>query len=155
MVLEKFILTVAWSVSLACFYLFIPKDKRRNAHVSFLFMQVITWVLGLLVADLRWIEYPIDLFSNASKASFTFEYLVYPIISSFFNVYYPKNKKNLIKFIYYFFTCSLITGFELLLEKNTQLIIYINWTGYYTWITLFISLYISHQYYRWFFKLSK
>jgi len=154
MVLEKKILTLAWIISIACFYLFIPRDKRRNAHVVFLFMQVITWLIGLEVVTLGLIEYPIRFFSNATKTSFTFEFLVYPIISAFFNVYYPENKGNSTKFKYYIIICSLITGLELLFESNTQVIKYINWTGYYTWITVFVSLYISRLYYRWFFKIS-
>jgi hypothetical protein len=152
-ILEKFILALSWIISIVCFYLFIPKDKRRNAHVAFLLMQVITWPIGLEVVNLEWIKYPVRLFPNASQTSFTFEFLVYPVIAAFFNVYYPENKATLAKLKYYIIICSSMTGFELLLEENTQLITYINWTSYHTWITGFITLYICRLYYRWFFKI--
>jgi hypothetical protein len=153
MSLEMFILYIMWFIPIASYLLFIPRDKQRNAQISFIFMQSVTWFLGLVIVDLGFIEYPIRFFSEVNKTSFSFEYLAYPVICAFFNIYYPESKGRSIKFVYYASTCFAITGLELIFENYTQLIKYINWTGYISWITLFISLYVSRLYYRWFFKI--
>lgn len=153
MLLEELILYLAWIITIICFWLFIPREKWRHAHVAIFFKQFITWVTGLEVVNLGLIEYPVRFFSNANGTSFTFEFLVYPVISAFFNIYYPENKSGLVKFIYYASICSVMTVLELLLENYTQLLRYIDWTGYLTWFSLFVTLYISRLYYRWFFKI--
>ena len=43
-----------------------PKEKIRDAHVIFLFNQIITWPAGHLVVNLHLIEYPVRLFSYAA-----------------------------------------------------------------------------------------
>jgi hypothetical protein len=153
MLFEKFILYLAWFISVVSFLLFIPHKKQRHAQFAFLVMQFITWFLGLIVAHLNLIVYPVRFFPNINGTSFTFEFLAYPVICAFFNEYYPISKDNFIKFCYYIIICSVITGLELIFENHTQLIKYINWTGYHTWISVFITLYISRLYYRWFLKI--
>jgi len=153
MLLEEIILYLMSFISIVSFWLFIPHEKQRNAQIAFLFTQLMTWFLGILIVDLNFIEYPVHFFPKANSTSFVFEFLTYPVICTFFNLYYPENKSKLTKFCYYASICSLLTGLELIFENYTQLIKYIHWTGYYTWITLFITLYISRLYYRWFFKI--
>lgn len=153
MYFEEHILYITWIVSIVSYWLFIPRNKQRNAQVAFLFKLFITWLTGLYVAHLHLIEYPIRFFADVNKSSFTFEFLSYPVICAFFNVFYPESKGKIVKFCCYAGICSTITGVELLFEKYTQLIRYIHWTGYHTWITVFITLYISRLYYRWFFKI--
>lgn len=153
MIFEVHILYLAWFISIASFFLFIPKKKQRNAQFSILVMQFITWFLGLFVANLNLIQYPVRFFSGVNGTSFTFEYLAYPVICAFFNEHYPEYKGKLIKFCYYTTICSVITILEIILENYTQLIKYINWTGYHTWSSVFLTLYISRLYYRWFFKI--
>jgi hypothetical protein len=92
-------------------------------------------------------------FPEVNATSFTFEFFVYPVICTFFNLYYPKNKDKFIMFLCYVSICSAITGVELIFENYTQLIKYLKWTGYHTWISVFITLYVSRLYYRWFFKI--
>ena len=55
--------------------------------------------------------------------------------------------------MHYFYFCSTITIIEVLCEKYTNIIKYIHWTWYITWITLFITFYISRQFYIWYFRL--
>jgi hypothetical protein len=86
-----------WLIATILLILFVPKNKIREAHVSFLFMQALTWVLGLLVVQLKLIQYPIRSFSNATKISFDFEYFIYPAFSALFNLYYPEKKLRLDK----------------------------------------------------------
>ena len=151
--LERMILYSSYIVIVILILWLVPKHKTREAFVIFLFKQVLTWVFGLLVVQYKLIEYPVRFFSYASRSSFTFEYFVYPAVCIFFNIYYPFKKAWWIKFFHYVKFSSLITVIELVLERYTELIVYIKWEWYLTWITLFFTFYLSNKFYRWFFKL--
>lgn len=151
---DKTILYFVWIVTTISLFLFIPKSKIRLALQAFLFKQVLTWPLGLFVVEKGWIQYPIRLFSNANQASFTFEYFFYPIVCAYFNVYFPTNKNLLIRAMYYILFCSSLTLAELFILHQTRLIRYIHWNAYLTWISLFITFYITRKLCLWFFKLG-
>jgi hypothetical protein len=148
----KIIIHSTWVASLLLLLLFVPKRKVRHAHVSFLSMQFITWFFGLIVAEYNLIEYPTRLFKKATKASFTFEYLIFPSLSTIFNLYYPKNAR--LPFIagYYTIFTSFIVGFELIALKYTKFITYNKWKWEFSFITIWLSLHLSWRYYEWFFK---
>jgi len=134
---------------------FVPKNKIRHANVIFLFKFLLSWILSILVSEFRLIDYPIRPFPYAHKTSFTFESLVYPALCVIFNIHFPKEKSYFKRFMYYFYYCSAITILEVLTERYTDIIKYVHWTWYVTWITLFITFHISRAYYLWFFKLNK
>jgi len=99
---DVLILVAAWVATIVMLILFIPKNKIREAQLIFLFKQSITWLVGLLVVELRLIEYPVRLFKYANKTSFTFEYFIYPAICTVFNINYPVGKSTVRKFVHYF-----------------------------------------------------
>ncbi|KAB2334380.1 CBO0543 family protein [Bacillus mesophilum] len=133
--------------------LFVPKNRIREAHLSFLFKQVITWLFGLLVVERNLITYPYRLFfRKANKSSFTFEYFVYPAMCTLFNLHYPENKNAVFKFCHYFLYSGVITGFEAIAVRYTDLINYKKWTWYWSLITMWFTFYLSRIYHRWFFK---
>lgn len=134
--------------------IFVPRNKIREASVILMFKQMTTWLLGLAVVQLNWIEYPDRLFfSDATQTSFTFEYILYPAICVFFILYYPKHYGWVGQFMYYFIYCSAITTVEVLIEHYTTAIKYNEkWYWYTTWLSLFVTFYISRKFYLWFFK---
>lgn len=146
---------IEWITTIGLLIRFIPRDKIREAHVTFLFKQILSWILGLSVAELKLIEYPVRLFPYANKTSFTFEFFVYPAICAIFNTNFPIKKSPFSRFMYYFYYCTTMTVMEIFTEKYTNILKYIHWTWYITWITLFITFFISRRYYVWFFKLNK
>lgn len=95
---------------------FVPKDIIREAQVAFLFKQIITWVTGLAVVELGLIEYPVRLFPNTNKTSFSFEYFIYPSICAIFNVNYPTEKSIFGQFSYYFYYCTTLTLIKVIVE---------------------------------------
>lgn len=153
---EKTILTSSWITMIILLILFVPKNKLREAHVSFLFKQIITWLFGLLVVEKGLISYPFRLiFKKANHSSFTFEYFIYPALAVFFNLYFPEKRNNYIKVLYYLAHSGTITLFEMIALKYTQLIKYKQWSWYWSLISLWISYFITHSYYKWFFKYKK
>ncbi|MFC5452554.1 CBO0543 family protein [Paenibacillus aestuarii] len=101
--------------SLVCIY---QKKNLIEAQISFLFMQVPTWLFGTLVVKGRLIEYPVGFLSVVYKASFTFEFFVFPAISAIFNVHFPKEKPWYIKTIYILVFPSVMTIIEVSILKN-------------------------------------
>nr|WP_223192238.1 CBO0543 family protein [Paenibacillus sedimenti] len=79
MKVEWTILVIVWITAFSLFF-FIPRKTFRLAQVAILFKQFLTWVIGLVVVELGWIEYPVREFASVNRSSFTFEYLAYPII---------------------------------------------------------------------------
>lgn len=152
MSVERIILIAVWVLACLALLIYVPKVRYREAIVIFMFKQVMTWLLGIITVEAGLIEYPVRIFTIAVKTSFTFEYFVYPVICIFFVLYYPEAKGLFREFLHYFYYCSVITAVELVLEKYTDLIKYIHWTWYYTWISLVITFFFSRTFYKWFFK---
>ena len=103
-------------------YIFVPRNKIREAHTIFFFKQFVTWFFGLLVVEKNLISYPSRLFfKKAIKSSFTFEFYVYPALCVLFNLYYPERRNKMIKTLYYFAHSGLITGFEFYAVRKTEI----------------------------------
>ncbi|WP_420490870.1 CBO0543 family protein [Neobacillus drentensis] len=43
---------------------------------------------------------------------------------------------------------------EVIIEKYTNLISYINWKWYYTWASVYATLFLAWKFYKWYFKLN-
>lgn len=151
--MSKSILISSWIVVSLLLIRFIPREKIREAQLAFLSKQTMTWLFGLIVVEKGFISYPDRFFKKANRTSFTFEYFVYPALCALFNSYYPENKPNILKFLYYFSHTSIITIFEMIAVKYTNLIRYKKWSWYMSFITIWMTYYISRIYYRWFFKI--
>lgn len=148
---EKIIEISSWVVMAILLMVFVPLNRIREALVVFFFKQTITWYFGTLVVQYGLIKYPVRFFPKATNTSFTFEFFVYPAICILFNLYFPFDKSYLWQIFYFVCFASAITVFEVMLEKHTNLIKYIKWSWFLTWITLLITFAMSNVFYRWFF----
>lgn len=151
---EKTILYSIWSITLISL-VFLPKNRLREASISYLFQQSISWFLGLLVIEWHLIEYPVRELASVNKTSFTFEFFVYPVISAFFAIYYPGHRSLWIRFFYLSFFSTIVTVSEVLFENYTDLIKYVRWEWYYSWISVFLTLGLLRLFYSWFFKYDQ
>lgn len=131
---------------------FIPKNKMRLAVVAFLATQVITLLIGLVVVELGLLAYPVRLFASVNRTSFTYEYYAFPVVCAAFNVWYPNRQSKLIQIGYYAGYTSVLTAVEVMIEKHTELIKYIHWEWYVTWITVCLSFFITRLFCVWFFS---
>lgn len=146
------IILAVWAISVIGMLL-VPKRNRRKAQVAFLFQQFLSWILGLIVVQNNWLEYPVrELRHNYS--SLTFEFMGYPIIAVYLNIYYPKVKKGWTRCLFVLAFPAAITLIEVLLETHTQLIKYHTWNWYWTFISIFVTLQLSLLFNRWFFRSS-
>lgn len=151
-VAERIILVSAWIITIIVLIIFIPKNRIREAQLIFLFKQLQTWLFGLLVANYGLIEYPMRLFQYATRADFTFEFFIYPAVCVIFNLHYPQKKSWFRQAVHYVSYTTTITLFEIVIEKYTNIINYLHWTWYLTWITICVTFWFSRLYYVWFYK---
>ncbi|NMD68754.1 hypothetical protein HHO41_00530 [Bacillus sp. DNRA2] len=151
---EIIVLISVWVLTIIGLLIWIPKDRLREAYLIFYFKQFMTWILGLIVVQCGWIEYPVREFAKASHTSFSFEYFIYPAICVIFNLHYPYHKGILPRMCWFIFFPSWMTIVEVLIEKYTDLIKYNEWKWYWTWISLYITFYFSMMFYRWFFNIK-
>ncbi|WP_413465921.1 CBO0543 family protein [Metabacillus litoralis] len=151
--IEKLVLfcTLVFSLTALCF---IPIKKANKASFIFFLSQFFTWALGLIVVELKWLEYPVREFSKTNETSLLFEYAVLPITTIFFILCYPRKKPLKIRVLYYITIISFFTFIEYLLEKYTMVIEYHGWQWYWTWISLCCLLYLLMLIYNWFFKIK-
>jgi len=141
---------LVWIISFLLLFLFVPKHKIRDAWISFLFMQLPSWILGLAAVQFRLISYPSRFFAHAVQTSFTFEFLAFPVISVLFNIYYPTQMRLVWRLLYALAFPSVIVTIEILILRYTDLIEYIHWNGYLSWISLLLTLFLSYGFYKWF-----
>jgi hypothetical protein len=151
---DTLIIIIGWLITITLLIFFVPKARIREAIVIFMFKQMITWIIGLLVVELRMLEYPVRSFAYASKTSFDFEYFIYPSFCVLFNLYYPEGKSFTKRFLHFIYFCSFLTGIEVVVEKYTDILVYLDWSWYITFVTLFITFFMSRQFYKWFFKID-
>ncbi|MFC4801345.1 CBO0543 family protein [Neobacillus sp. GCM10023253] len=151
--MEVTFLYAIWSVTIFSLVL-IPRKRVNEASVIFLFQQLLTWSFGLLVAEWNLIEYPVREFASVNRTSFTFEFLVYPVISIFYVLYYPVHKSIWQRILYTAMITTVLIISEVLFEKFTNLIKYIHWEWYVSWISVYATLYIAQRFHRWFFKFG-
>lgn len=150
---EQLVLTVAYAIAIVLL-LSVPKRRRREAHAVFLFQCLLTWMLGLMVVEAGLIDYPVREFVKAARTSFLYEYLAYPTVAVYFNLYYPKGKSILWQIGYYVAFSLGLTIPEVIIEKYTLLIKYEHWAWYGTFSALTATLFLSRRFYKWFFRLD-
>ncbi|NOV01818.1 CBO0543 family protein [Paenibacillus planticolens] len=147
---DHMIILAVWAISVIGMLL-VPKRDRRKAQVAFLFQQFLSWILGLIVVQNDWLDYPVrELQRNYS--SLTFEFMGYPIIAVYLNIYYPKVKKGWTRFLFVLAFPAAITLIEVLLERHTELIEYRAWSWYWTFVSTWATLQLSLVFNRWFFR---
>ncbi|MBP1155573.1 MULTISPECIES: CBO0543 family protein [unclassified Paenibacillus] len=151
MSLEYIILIVVWVLSFLLIFA-IPRDKLRVAMVAFLFKQMITWFLGLVVVELGLLVYPVRCLPEVNRTSFIYEYLAYPMVCAVFNARYPSHRSRWFQLGYYAAYCTVLTLTEVLIEIYTDLIEYIHWNWFWTWSSLFITFFMTRLFCVWFFK---
>jgi hypothetical protein len=149
---DKIILITIWLITIGLLLKNIPKHKIRHGMVAFLYKQLITWPVGLYVVEKKLIKYPVRFFNKANKSSFSFEYFIYPAFTAIFNLNYPENKNKFIKSLYYLSHTGLLTLGEVLAERYTNLIKYVKWKWYWSFISIGLTYYTSRLFYRWFFN---
>lgn len=152
---DRWILVMIIVTSIIFLIKFVPLQKLRDAVIIFLSLQMLTWPLGLIAVEKKWIEYPVQLLPNenqTNKSSLLFEYFLFPLLAILFSLYYPKYKNKMVIVLYYLIITGIFTILEVVIERYTDLVQYHTWRWYWTFISVLIVLFINHSYYSWYKK---
>jgi hypothetical protein len=129
----------------------VPAARRREAHTVFLFQNMLAWFLGLIAVEAGWLIYPVRELAKSSSTSFVFEYLCYPVVTVYYNLYYPEKGSTAAKLGWSALFAVGITIPEYLIEKYTDLVKYTGWQWYWTTISISLTLAVSRLFFVWFF----
>ncbi|CAG7638664.1 hypothetical protein PAESOLCIP111_03965 [Paenibacillus solanacearum] len=93
--MDTIILYSAWIVTAILLLILINRRNWIEAQVSFLFMQVPSWLFGAIVVQGGLIEYPVGFLSMAYRASFTFEFSYFRLLAPSSTFISPKQEHGL------------------------------------------------------------
>ena len=147
---EVIFIIVSWVIAIYCLLKYVPKERMREAHISFLFSQTMAWIFELMQVHFGLVEFPFREFHHATKMSFSLHYIVLPSFGVFFILLYPLKKgiKGIISH-YLIFSAALAT-YILLAEHFTSLIEYKKWNWFIAVCVNLILLWILKKFVFWF-----
>jgi hypothetical protein len=151
MKIEFLIIILMWVIGLISYILFTPKNRYRRLLFAFLVCKTLMWISIIIHAKFHLISFPVRELPNATKVLITTGYFFYPLICGFYVIFEPKRSLAL-RFLYLSMYITGLTIFEVILEKYTNLITYIHYAWYWTWINLFCTFAVSNIIYWWFFR---
>lgn len=116
----------------------LRKPPLKNWLLCFFIASYPATFLGGLVVHYHLISYPVQLFPQF-QSNVLYEYLLLPLVCTYY--YQASYHKGVFSswwqaLVY----ISVLTVVEILLEKNTDLLHYINWNWYYSLISQFLFL---------------
>ncbi|MDR6997802.1 CBO0543 family protein [Neobacillus niacini] len=152
MMKEILILIFSWLLSISLMLKYIPKERKRTAHITFLFVSTITWIYEYIAILTGVVEFPFREFNAATKMSFSLYYIVYPTFGVFFIILYPMEKMKRKIFIHFFVFALAITTFTFLIDKYSSLIDFIKWNWFVSFFSNIIILVIVKKFLNWFKK---
>jgi hypothetical protein len=152
MLMERLILVAMWLFGFVVFILFIPRKDRRKGFLAFLMFQAIIWLCDMPSFQYGLISAPVREFPKATDLPLTIDYFFYPVLFSIFYVHKRVQGSLWSRITYFFVWISVITLFDIVIERYTELLEYefLKWYG--MWIYIGFLFYVSQVCCNWFFK---
>ncbi|MFE8694923.1 CBO0543 family protein [Cytobacillus sp. FJAT-53684] len=149
---EHLILIAMWLFGFIGLILFIPRKDRRKGLLAFLMFQAIVWLCDMPSFRYGLLSAPVRLMPNATELPLTINYFFYPVLFSIF--YVNKRVKDSLwsKIIYFFVWVSVITLYDIVIERYTDLLEYGSLTWWGMWVYIVFLFYVSQVCCNWFFK---
>lgn len=101
MTVDQLTLLFIWTIFPLLLLIFVPKDRVRELIAVFLFFQTLTWLFSIVLTHYDLLGAGTLEFPNATKVNFSLEYIVFPTIAVFFQLYFPEQKATYLKIVYY------------------------------------------------------
>jgi hypothetical protein len=152
MLRDYIILAAMWLFGFIGFILFIPNKERRKGLLAALIFQSIIWLCDMPSFTYGLLSAPVRIFPKATDLTVTINYFFYPILFGIFYVNRKAKNSQWFSFTYFFVWISIITIYDTVLERYTDLIEYksLNWFG--MWIYIGFLFFISLVCCNWFYK---
>jgi hypothetical protein len=150
--MEYIILAAMWLFGFIGFILFIPHKDRRKGLFAALMFQTFIWLLDMPSFTYGLLSAPVRVFPKATDLTVTINYFFYPVLFAIFYVHRKTKNSLWFKFTYFFVWVSIVTIYDNVLERYTDLIEYgiLNWFG--MWVYIGLLFYLSQVCCNWFFR---
>jgi hypothetical protein len=152
MLMEHLILLAMWLLGFIGFIMFIPLHDRRKGFLAFLMFQAIIWLCDMPSFQFGLLSAPVREFPKATDLPITIDYFFYPVLFSIFYVKKKVNSSQGSKWKYFFIWTTVITMYDILIERYTDLLKYEILPWYGMWFYIVFMFYISQVCCNWFFK---
>ncbi|WP_102345971.1 CBO0543 family protein [Bacillus sp. Marseille-P3661] len=152
MFMERLVLVAMWLLGFLGFILFIPRIDRRKGFLAFLMFQAIIWLFDMPSFYYGLLSAPVRELPKATDLPLTIDYFFYPVLFSIFYVHKKVKGSLWSRFIYFFVWTSMITLYDIVIERYTDLLQYGFLTWYGMWIYIAFLFYLSEVCCNWFFK---
>jgi hypothetical protein len=151
MSVEFVILIAMWAIGIISFLIFTPNRHRRKLIFGYLVCKTLTWLSTLFHVKFNLLIFPIREFPKATDLLLTTEYFFYPLLCGFYIIHEPK-LNYFVRFLYLSLWISILVIIDVMIEKYTNLIEYIHYDWYWTWLNFFCIFALSNMIYHWFFR---
>ncbi|MED3550978.1 CBO0543 family protein [Cytobacillus praedii] len=152
MKIEYFILAAMWIFGFISFILFIPRKERRKGFLALMIFQAFIWLCDMPSFKYGLLSAPVREFPKATDLSITINYFFYPVMFSIFYVKRRVRGSAWARFKYFFVWISVLTLFDIVIERYTDLLEYGYLTWYGMWIYIGLLFCVSQVCCNWFFK---
>ncbi|WP_430786832.1 CBO0543 family protein [Virgibacillus flavescens] len=134
--------TILWGslmIGIALLFFSIKILPFAEWTIAYLLTSYLSIILGVLVVEEKMLDYPVKFLDGHFDSNLLYEYLWLPIAIIYFyrTTYYSRFSGILLQGLVY---TSVLTIIEVLIEKNTNIIEYITWTWWYTFVSVFILM---------------
>lgn len=144
-----FVLFCFWFICPIVLWNLIPRNRLREALAALMIFQMLTWLFsfGLTFAGL--LEAPVRIFKHATEISFTMEYVVFPTVAVFFQLYFPKNANILRRILHYLLWVGIILSLMLAIGTFTDIMVVKIDIMIRSFFNFIIELWLCRQYVLW------
>lgn len=153
---EYWVIAALAAVSILLVTVFGRTDRPRESLFLFIAAQTVSWPSTILMVFLGKFVSPVRLFPKATDSNFMLAFVFIPAVVVAYYWHYPRGKSRIIQIAY---TLAVAGGSSLVhvaLQKYTDLLLYITFSGYQGWLVFLASLYALRLYADWYFgQLAK
>ncbi|MCZ8514004.1 hypothetical protein O9H85_16555 [Paenibacillus filicis] len=153
MSIEKSILIAIWTVCVPALLTGVPKRRYREAVLVFVTSQTLTWSISLLFVEWKWIQNPVREFQKATAVNFTFNFILFPTVTVFYSLFYPKTRSRPFRIGYTVLYIGCLMAFLTVMHRYTELARVVPLYRYAGTGLVFLGvLQAVHRYKNWFFS---
>lgn len=153
---EFWVMAALALISMLLVTFFGRTDKLRESLFLFFLDQTVTWPTTILAVYWGLLESPVRLFPKATDSNFMISFLFFPAAFVAYYWHYPRSKNSVIQIIYTLIFTGTILFLHAAVQKYTDLLLYITFTGYKAWPLFIVMYYLKRIYADWYFcQLAK
>lgn len=127
-------------------------DKPRESLFLFILDQTVTWPTTIFAVYSGIIESPVRLFPKATDSNFILSFIFFPAAFVAYYWHYPRSKNHFIQIAYTFVFISAIILIHVTVQKHTDLLLYITFSGYKAVPYFIASYFLKRIYADWYFS---